>query len=463
MPETHYAKSGDVNIAYQIVGDGPVDLVYAAGWVTNLEVMWEDPGFARFLNRLASFTRLICFDKRGVGLSDPVPVEDLNNLDVRMQDMTAVMDAVGSEHAFLFGHSEGGSTCVRFAYDHPDRTHGLILAFSYAKRLRSDDYPWAPTMEQRIAESERFETAWSEPQTIADYYAPSRAKDEAFVRWLSRYLRLAASPKAAAELNNGSTHIDVTSLLPEIDVNTLCIYRTDDMDVNIEEGRYIASKIPNARLVEVPGKDHFFWAGDPELILQEVEEFITGHRGSAEPERVVATAVFTDIVGSTARAADVGDQQWRDLLHRHDEVVRTELVRWRGHEVKTTGDGVLATFDSPTQGIRFAKALPSSMEPLGIEVRCGIHTGEMEVRNGDVAGLAVHIAARIAALAGSSEVLVSRTVKDLVVGTGVAFEEQGSHRLKGVPGEWDIYSVIGAGPAEPPSPTAHNGTQSPAD
>jgi class 3 adenylate cyclase len=395
-PETHYAKSGDVRIAYQVVGDGPVDLLYAAGWVTNVEIMWEDPGFARFLNRMASFTRLICFDKRGIGLSDAVPAEDLANLDIRMQDMKAVMDAVGSERAFLFGHSEGGSTCIRFAHDYPERTAGLILA---------------------------------------------RAGDEAFVRWLSRYLRLAASPKAAAALNDGSTYVDVTRILPEIEASTLCLYRKGDPDVKIEEGRYIASNLPHARLVEVEGDDHFFWAGDPEPLLEEIEEFITGQRGPAEPERVVATALFTDIVGSTELAASVGDQAWRDLLHRHDETIRTELARWRGREVKTTGDGVLATFDSPSQAIRFAKVLPDSMMPLGIKVRCGMHTGEMELRGEDVAGLAVHIAARICSLAGPSEVLVSRTVKDLLAGSGIEFESRGPHSLKGVPEEWDVYAV----------------------
>lgn len=442
IPETHYAKNGDVNIAYQVVGDGPVDLLYAAGWVTNVEVMWEDPGFARFLNRMASFTRLICYDKRGVGLSDAVPADELANLDIRVQDMRAVMDAVGSERAFLFGHSEGGSTCVRFAYDYPERTKGLILAFSYAKRLASPDYPWAPTLEQRLAQSDSFEATWSEPQTIADYYAPSRAGDEAFVRWLSRYLRLAASPKAAAALNNGSSHIDVTGLLPEIQTPALCLYRLGDPDVNIEEGRYIASKLPNAKLVELSGDDHFFWAGDPEPLLEEIEEFITGQRGPAKPERVVATALFTDIVGSTELAASVGDQAWRDLLQRHDETIRTELARWRGHEVKTTGDGVLATFDGPTQAIRFAKALPNSLQPLGIEVRCGIHTGEMEFLAGDVAGLAVHIAARISSLAGPSETLVSRTVKDLLTGSSIQFDSRGPHSLKGVPDQWEIYAVI---------------------
>jgi class 3 adenylate cyclase len=296
-------------------------------------------------------------------------------------------------------------------------------------------------MEQRIAQSESFEATWAEPQTLADYIAPSRAKDEAFIRWLARYLRLAASPRAAAILNSGSTYIDVTPLLPKIRTPTLCLYRVDDPDVNIEEGRYIASRIPGAKLVEVPGHDHFFWAGDPEPLLEEIEEFVTGHRGSAEPERVVATALFTDIVDSTVLAATLGDQRWRDLLYRHDEVIRNEVARWRGRLVKSTGDGALATFDSPTMAIRFAKALPDAMKPLGIEVRCGIHTGEMEMLGGDVAGLAVHIAARISALAEGSEVLVSRTVKDLLTGSTVSFSSRGSHSLKGVPDKWELFAV----------------------
>ncbi len=358
-----------------------------------------------------------------------------------MQDMRAVMDAAGSERAVLFGHSEAGSTCVRFAHTNPERTDRLILAFAYAKRLRSEDYPWAPTMEERIAESDEFEATWADPQVVADYYAPSRADDKAFVAWMSRYLRLSASPKAAAALNTGSTHIDVTGLLAEIQAPTLCIYRVDDPDVNIEEGRYIASKIPNAKLVELPGEDHFFWAGDPEALLQEIEEFVTGHRGSAEPDRAIATVLFTDIVGSTSLAASRGDQAWRDLLHRHDETVRDELARWRGHAVKSTGDGVLATFDSPTQAIRCAGALSVAVEPLGIEIRCGIHTGEIGIVGDDIAGLAVHIAARVSSMAGPSEVLVSRTVRDLVAGTDFTFESRGAHTLKGVPDKWEIFAV----------------------
>ncbi len=442
MPDTKYAKSGDLSLAYQVIGDGPTDLVYLAGWVTNVEAMWEDPGYARFLRRLASFARLIIYDKRGVGLSDPVPAGELQRMGAQIEDPLAVMDAAGSSRAILFGHSEGGATAIRMAATYPERVERLILTGTFAKRLRSDDYPWAPTLEERKAEAETFHEAWADPAPVADFYAPSRANDTAFVTWLSHYLRMSASPSTAAALHLANSYIDVTAELPEVEAPALLIYRVDDKDVNIEEGRYIASKMPNAKLVELPGSDHFFWAGDPEPLLQEIEDFVTGHRGSAEPERVVATALFTDIVGSTELAASIGDQKWRDLLHRHDTVVRDELTRWRGKEVKTIGDGFLATFDSPTQAIRFGTALPAAMGPLGIQVRCGLHTGEMEILNNDVAGLAVHIAARISALAGPSEVLVSRTVKDLVAGSGIDMVSRGTHTLKGVPDRWEVFEVL---------------------
>ena len=442
MPDTKYARSGDVSIAYQVVGDGPTDLVYMAGWVTNIEAMWEDPGYARFLRRLASFARLIIYDKRGVGLSDPVPPEELSHFPLRLEDAEAVMDAAGSATATMFGHSEGAATALQFAATRPERVDRVIVTGGFAKRLRSDDYPWAPTWEERVAEAETFSESWADPQQVADFLAPSRADDEAFVAWLTHYLRMSASPSTAAAIWLGNSHIDVTADLPNVPVPTLVLHRVDDADVNIEEGRYIASKVPDAKLIELPGADHLFWAGDPEPMLQEMEEFVTGKRGSAEPDRVVATALFTDIVESTELAASLGDQAWRDLLHRHDETVRQDLIRWRGREVKTTGDGFLATFTSPSQAIRFAKALPSSLEPLGIEVRCGIHTGEMEIVGDDVAGLAVHIAARISALAGPSEVLVSRTVKDLVAGTGIDMTSHGTHVLKGVPDEWEIFEVV---------------------
>ncbi len=441
MPDTKYARSGDISLAYQVVGDGPGDLVYMAGWVTNIEAMWEDPGYARFLRRLASFARLIIYDKRGVGLSDPVPPDELSHFPLRLEDAEAVMDAAGSSTATLFGHSEGAATALQFAATRPERVDRVIVTGGFAKRLRSDHYPWAPTWEERVAEAETFSESWADPQQVADFYAPSRADDDAFIAWFSHYLRMSASPATGAALHLGNSHIDVTADLPNVKAPTLLLYRVDDPDVNIEEGRYIASKVPGAKLIELPGSDHIFWAGDPEPMLQEMEEFVTGQRGSAEPDRVVATALFTDIVGSTELAASLGDQAWRDLLHRHDETVRQDLTRWRGREVKTTGDGFLATFTSPSQAIRFAKALRSSMEPLGIEVRCGIHTGEMEIVGDDVAGLAVHIAARISALAGPSEVLVSRTVKDLVAGTGIDMTSHGTHVLKGVPDEWEIYAV----------------------
>ena len=453
VPVTHYAKSGDVNIAYQVVGDGPSDLVYVPGFVSNIEVMWEDPGLAQFLRRLASFSRLIVFDKRGTGLSDPVPMEDLPTLEVRMDDLRAVMDAVSSEKAKLFGHSEGGNMCVLFAATYPERSEGIILACSYAKRIWSEDYPWAPTWEQRKVDIEQTERVWADLAavdttdqhrshgTVAEYYAPSRAGDEAFRLWVGRYLRLGASPRAAAALLTMNSFADVTSILPAIRVPALLLYRYDDPDVNIEEGRYIASRIPNARLVELEGRDHFFWAGDPEPFLQEIEEFVTGHRSAVGQERVLATVLFTDIVGSTEMASALGDRAWREILERHNAAVRAQLDRWRGFEVNTAGDGFLATFDGPARAIRCALAIGEALRPLGIEVRCGLHTGEMEVVGTDVAGLAVHIGARIAGLADRDEVLVSRTVKDLVAGAGLDFSSRGSYALKGVPDRWEVYAV----------------------
>ncbi|MEX0864632.1 MAG: adenylate/guanylate cyclase domain-containing protein [Acidimicrobiia bacterium] len=437
---TSYARSGDVNIAYQVTGSGPRDLVYVPGWVSNIEVMWEDPGLARFLRRLASFSRLITFDKRGTGLSDPVTIDELPTLEVRMDDVRAVMDAVGSERATLFGHSEGGNMSILFAATYPERTEGLVLTGSYAKRIWAEDYPWAPTGEVRQGEIEETERSWGNPATI-EFLAPSRAGDPAFRAWLQRYMRLSASPKAAAALLMMNTQFDVRAVLPAIRVPTLLLYRVDDADVRVEEGRYIASQIPHARLIELPGADHFFWAGETEDILYEIEEFVTGHRGSTGADRVLATVLFTDIVGSTEMASTFGDRAWSDLLQRHNAVVRAELSRWRGREIDTAGDGFLATFDGPARAIRCAASIAAAVQPLGIEVRCGLHTGEVEVVGTDVAGLAVHIGARIAALAGPGEVLVSRTVRDLVGGGGFHFTTRGLHTLKGVSEDWEVYAV----------------------
>jgi class 3 adenylate cyclase len=441
VPTTRYARSGDVHIAYQVVGEGPRDLVYVPGWVSNIEVMWEDPGLSRFLERLASFSRLIVFDKRGTGLSDPVEPSALPTLEVRMDDLRAVMDAAGSERATLFGHSEGGNMSVLFAATFPERTDGLILTGSYVKRLRSDDYPWAPTWEERMAETDRIAANWADPAAVAGYYAPSRAADPAFRAWVARYLRLSASPRAAAALNHMNTLIDVTTVLDTVRVPTLLLYRLDDPDVRVEEGRYIAARIPGARLVELPGADHLFWAGDFEPMLEEIEEFVTGARSSATPERVLATVLFTDIVASTARVAAMGDAAWRDLLARHHQTVADHVKRWRGRVVKTIGDGVLAHFDGPARAIRAAVGIVDEAAGQGVEVRAGLHTGEAEIVGEDLAGIAVHIGARVAALAGPGEVLVSRTVSDLVAGSGIEFAERGEHELKGVPGRWKLYAV----------------------
>ncbi|MDH3305892.1 MAG: adenylate/guanylate cyclase domain-containing protein [Acidimicrobiia bacterium] len=441
-PPTRYTRSGDVNIAYQVVGEGPHDLVYVPGWVSNIEVMWDEPVTAGFLRRLASFSRLITFDKRGTGMSDAIPVDRLPTLEERMDDVRAVMDAVGSESATLMGHSEGGNMCILFAATYPDRADALILIGSYAKRIWSEDYPWAPKPDDREDEITRTEEQWGDATDIVEWIAPSRASDPAFITWMSRYFRLSASPHAAASLLRMNTAIDTTAVLPAIRVPTLCLYKTDDKDVRVEEGAWIASQIPGAKFVELSGADHFFGAGKTEPMLAEIQEFVTGHRSSATPERVLATVLFTDIVGSTQRAAELGDREWRHLLERHNEVIRAELVKYRGREVGTVGDGLLATFDGPARAIGAAHAICAAVRPLGLEVRAGLHTGEIETLGEDVAGLAVHIGARISSLAGAGEVLVSRTVKDLVAGSGITFEDRGVHPLKGVPDEWQVYAAL---------------------
>jgi pimeloyl-ACP methyl ester carboxylesterase len=438
---SRYAKSGSVNIAYQVVGDGPRDLVYVPGWVSNIDVMWEEPSMARFLDRLQGFSRLILFDKRGTGMSDAVPDDQLPGLDVRMDDLRAVMDAVGSQRATLLGHSEGGSMSILFAATYPERTEGLILAGCYAKRVWSPDYPWAPTPEVRAADIAETERTWGDPDALPEWLAPSRMHDRSFREWLARYLRLGSSPRAAAHLLEMNTLIDTRSVLPSVQAPTLCLYRTGDADVNVEEGRWIADRIPGATFVEIAGSDHLLNAAGAEQMLDEIEEFMTGQRSAAPPDRALATVMFTDIVGSTETAARLGDASWRELLGRHNDAVRAEVVRFRGRVIGTQGDGFLATFDGPARGILAAQAVIDAVAALGLEVRAGLHTGEIELLDDDVAGLAVHIGARVAALAGSGEVLVSRTVKDLVAGSGIEFEDRGTHRLKGIPDEWAVYAA----------------------
>jgi pimeloyl-ACP methyl ester carboxylesterase len=440
--KTRYAKSGDINVAYQVVGDGPRDLVYVPGWISNIEVMWEEPSMARVLNRLASFSRLILFDKRGTGMSDPVAIDAMPTLEERMDDVRAVMDAVDSERATLLGHSEGGNMCILFAATYPERTEGLILVSSYAKRIRSEDYPWAPSGEDRAAEIVETERTFGDPDALPSWLAPSRMGDEAFRNWVAKYMRHGSSPKAAAHLLEMNTQIDTTTVLASVQAPALCLYRTDDADVNIEEGRWIASQIPGARFIAIPGVDHLLNASGADELLDEIEEFVTGYRASPDPERVLATVLFTDIVGSTETAVELGDRAWRDLLGRHNTAVRDEVERFRGRVVGTQGDGFLATFDGPARAISAAGSIRDALKPLGIAVRSGLHTGEIEIAGDDVAGLAVHIGARIGALARPDEVLVSRTVRDLVAGSGIAFEDRGTRVLKGVPDEWQVYAAV---------------------
>ena len=441
-PKTLYADAGDVGIAYQVLGEGPIDIVYVPGWVSNIEVTWEDPSFARMLRHIATFSRLILFDKRGTGLSDQVSLHDLPTIETRMDDVRAVMDAVGSESATLLGHSEGGSMSMVFAATYPDRTDGLVLVGSYASRIPSSDYPWAPDPADREAEVALVERTWGDPDHIPPWVAPSRMSDPAFVEWMARYMRLSSSPRAAAALLRMNSQVDTRHVLPTISVPTLCLYRAGDQDVKVEEGRWIADQIEGAKFVEIDGSDHLFSGDGSDAILAELEEFVTGSRGARSPERVLATVLFTDIVGSTERAAQLGDRAWTELLERHNDAVRSQVARFRGREVDTQGDGFLATFDGPGRAIAAAQAIGQALSPIGVEVRAGLHTGEIELLGDDVAGLAVHIGARVASLAGPGEVLVSRTVKDLVTGSGTEFESRGLHVLKGVPEEWQIYAVI---------------------
>jgi class 3 adenylate cyclase len=402
--------------------------------------MWDDPHLARFLRRLSSFARVITFDKRGTGLSDPVALDALPDLETRMDDLRAVMDAAESESATVFGHSEGGVMSILFAASHPQRADRLILTGAYATRIRSHDYPWAPTAENRREAIEATREEWGRFDDFSDM-APSRADDSEFHKWMNRYLRFSASPTAAAALIEMNAMADVRAVLPSISAPTLLLYRVDDSDVQVEEGRYIADAIEDARLVEFPGGDHLFWAGDTDQMLDEIEEFTTGRLGAADPDRRLATVMFTDIVGSTRQAAELGDLEWRRLLERHNQLVRSELTRWRGTEIGTTGDGFLATFDGPARAINCALAICSGVQHLGIHVRCGVHTGMVEVVGDDVAGLAVHIGARVGSAADPGEVLVSSTVKDLVAGSGFTFEDRGRRELKGVPDDWQLYAA----------------------
>jgi class 3 adenylate cyclase len=438
IPDTRYAQSGDVNIAYQVFGGGPLDLVFVPGWVSHVEEAWEYPSFAAFLRRLGTFARVITFDKRGTGLSDAVPIDRLPTLEQRMDDVRAVMDAAASPRAAVFGVSEGGNMSVLFAATYPERTSALVTFGVYAKRVWSEDYPWAPRPEARAREIESVEREWARLDVTA--IAPSASPDER--TRLARLLRRSASPGAAAALLRMNTQIDVRNVLPTIRVPTLVLHRSRDRDVNVEEGRWIASQIPGARYVELDGDDHVPWLGDVEALVGEIEEFLTGARPVAHPDRVLATVLFTDVVGSTETAVRIGDDRWRSVMERHHAIVRGELRRHRGVEIDNVGDGFLARFDGPARAIRCASSIVDAVrDAVGLDVRAGIHTGECELLGDKVTGVAVHTGARVAPHARAGEVVVSSTVRDLVAGSGIEFRNRGAVELKGLPGEWQLWSV----------------------
>ncbi len=429
-----------MHVAYQALGDGP-DLVFVPGWISHVEVAWEVPPLADFLSRLARFARLILIDKRGTGLSDPLPQHRPAMLEERIDDVRAVMDEVDSDCATLLGVSEGGPMNVLFAATHPERTAGLVLYGTFARVINGDGYTAGVAADVARRNLEVVRNTWGQGY-IARYIGPSFASDPAMVEALARYERMAASPGAAVALLELNADVDVRDVLPSVQVPTLVLHR-DESFVPIASGRHLAERIPGARFVEVSGRDHLFFAEDYEEIVGEIEEFVTGRRGGSEPDRLLTTIVFTDIVDSTRRAAESGDQTWRRLLDAHDAFVRRQLERFRGREVKNTGDGFLACFDGPGRAARCAQAIVDGAQQLGIAIRAGVHTGECEMRGEDLAGLAVNTAARIMALAGAGEVLVSSTVRDLVAGSVLDFEDRGVHELSGVPQAWRLFRVSG--------------------
>jgi class 3 adenylate cyclase len=433
-----YAKSGDLHIAYTVQGAGPIDLVWIPPWVSQVEYLWSETSLERVMARLTGFARVITFDRRGSGLSDPL--FGAPTLEDQIDDVLAVMNAAGSESAAICGTLEGGPMASLFAATHPDRTDALVLYATFARSTWAPGYEWAWPAEMRDAHMDELLAHWGEG-LVAGSVAPSQQSDPSFMEWAGRLERLAASPGTIRRIFDLIGSFDVRGVLPSIRVPTLVMHRKEDSFLKVEHSRYIAAQIPGARYVELEGGDNMFSIGDSEALLGEVEEFLTGTRHEREPDRMLATVMFTDIVDSTRRAAEMGDRGWRFLLERHDALFRQALERHRGREVKHTGDGFLATFDGPARAIRCAADHAASVATLGLQVRAGLHTGELEVRDGDLGGLAVHIAARVLDYADPSEVLVSSTVKDLVVGSGIEFAERGSHELRGVPGEWSLFSV----------------------
>ncbi|MFL5767413.1 MAG: alpha/beta fold hydrolase [Actinomycetota bacterium] len=443
--ETRYARSGDgTHIAYQVLGEGPVDLVYITPWISHLEGVWEEPRYERFLLRLASFSRLILFDRRGVGMSDPVPADRPADLETRMDDARAVMDAVGSERAVIAGASEGGPMAILFAAMHPDRTIALVIHSSHASAAWAPDYPWGQTREEHEAEVALIEEEWGTEEYLRRAM-PELGSDEALMRWFLTQMRRSMSPGAAAVYEEMYWQTDVRNALASVHVPTLVVHREEDAP---DENRYLAEHIPASSYVELPGNEHIVFLGDVEAVTAEIERFVKSVQDEeAILDRVLATVVFTDIVGSTETASLLGDRDWTQLLERHHAAVRGMLARYHGQEIDTAGDGFFCTFDGPARGVRFAQQAVSAVRSLGLEIRVGVHTGEVRTIDRKVGGLGVVIGARIGALAAASEVLVSQTVKDLTAGSGLAFEDVGERELKGVPDRWRLFRVVTDPPA----------------
>lgn len=440
-PKTRFVKGDGGAVAYQIVGEGP-DLIYIPNWISNIEVMWDEPSFARFLERLASFSRLICFDRRGTGISDPVPFAEVPSLEPWMDDVRTVMDAVGSKRAALLGADAGGGLSMMVASTYPERVSHLILVDCYAWLRRDDDYPIG--LPDRLLDA--FIAIAGDVQAREDgvYWtlaAPDSVSDPRFFEWLGRYQRLAGSPRLSVAIARTAYQWDFRPILETIRVPTLVMSHQNEGYIRPTHGRYLAEHIASARYNDLQGRDTLPYRADTDTIINEIRAFITGVRESVETDRVLATVLFTDIVGSTDRAAEIGDRRWRELLDAHDAIIRARIGEFRGREVKTTGDGVLATFDGPARAIRCATAIAREVRNLGIEIKAGVHTGEVEVRGEDIGGIAVHTAARVMSTAKPGEVLISRTVKDLVAGSGLEFADRGTHILKGVPGAWQLWAV----------------------
>jgi pimeloyl-ACP methyl ester carboxylesterase/DNA-binding winged helix-turn-helix (wHTH) protein/class 3 adenylate cyclase len=439
--DVRYAQNGDVNIAYQVVGDGPVDIVFVMGWVSHLEYFWEEPRFAAFLNRLASFSRLIVFDKRGTGLSDRVPLEYLPTLEQRMEDVHAVMDAVDSKRAVLIGVSEGGPMCALFGATYPERTSALVMIGTYAKRVRDEDYPWAPTEEQREAFFELMRREWGGPVGI-DERAPSLAHDTAFREWWATYLRMGASPGAAVALTKMNAEIDVRNVLSSIHVPTLVIHRSGDMCLKVEEGRFVAEQIPDCQYVELDGIDHLPFVGDQDKILDEIERFVTETRFADEHDRVLATVMsvtFADAQGERERR---GDREWANFVAASREYIRQRLKLFKGQEVSVSDDETLAAFDGPARAIRCAIAVKEAAERQSVTIEIGLHTGECDVIDDKYSGVAVDLARHVRTTSTDGNIIVSRTVKDLVAGSGLKFKELGTRTFDGVDGKWRLFRVM---------------------